>query len=130
MPLNSINKLDFKTSLQKEIEKSLEEVRASESLVQRKIGKDLKEHKIALRNQIIQIRDSLRNDFDEFFNHMLECVRADWNLFEMQESLSKETSKFAKEITGQLQKITADEDYEQIYVHNDLKKFYENLSVA
>ena len=102
VPLNSINKLDFKTSLQKEIEKSLEEIRISESLVQRKIGSDLKEHKIALRNHIIHIRDSLRQDFDDFFNQMLSCIRADWNLFEMQEQLSKETSKFAKEIVGQL----------------------------
>jgi hypothetical protein len=130
VPLNSINKLDFKTSLQKEIEKSLEEVRVSESVVQRKIGKDLKEYKIGLRNHIIAIRENLREDFDDFFNQMLGCVRADWNLFEMQEQLSKETTKFAKEITGQLQKITAEDEFEQIYYHNDLKKFYENLSVA
>ena len=66
MPLNSINKLDFKKSLQKEIEKSLEEVRVSEQVVQRKIGRDLKEYKIALRNHIISIRDNLREDFDAF----------------------------------------------------------------
>lgn len=60
VPLNSINKLDFKTSLQKEIEKSLEEVRVSESVVQRKIGHDLKEYKIALRSHIISIRENLR----------------------------------------------------------------------
>lgn len=68
VPLNSINKLDFKTSLQKEIEKSLEEVRHSESVVQRKIGNDLKEYKIALRSHIIGIRENLRQDFDDFFN--------------------------------------------------------------
>ena len=43
---------------------------------------------------------------------MLGCVRSDWNLFEMQEQLSKETTKFAQEITGQLKKITAEDEFE------------------
>jgi hypothetical protein len=98
VPLNSVNKLDFKKSLEKEIEKSLEDIRYRESVVQNKIGRDLTKHKIALRNHIIFIRDSLRNDFDDFFNNMLNCIRSDWNLFEMQEQLSKESSKFSKEI--------------------------------
>ena len=85
VPLNSVNKLDFKTSLQKEIEKSLEDIKHRESVVQNKIGKDLTQHKIALRNHIIFIRDTLRQDFDDFFNHMLSCMRQDWNLFELQE---------------------------------------------
>ena len=83
VPLNSVNKLDFKTSLQKEIEKSLEDIKLRESIVQNKIGKDLTKHKIALRNHIIFIRDTLRQDFDDFFNHMLSCMRQDWNLFEL-----------------------------------------------
>ena len=57
VPLNSLNKLDFKISLQKEIEKSLEDIRLREGIVQNKIGKDLTKHKIALRNHIIFIRD-------------------------------------------------------------------------
>ena len=87
-------------------------------------------HKIALRNHIIFIRDSLRQDFDDFFNHMLSCMRQDWNLFELQEQLSKEARKFSMEIVGQLSKITQQDEFDQIYYHNDLKKFYENLSVA
>ena len=63
-------------------------------------------HKIALRNQIIEIRDTLRAEFDDFFNNMLSCIRSDWNLFNMQELLSKETGKFSKEILTQLGKIT------------------------
>lgn len=85
VPLNSVNKLDFKTSLQKEIEKSLEDIKHRESVVQKKIGRDLTKHKIALRNHVIFVRDTLRNEFDCFFNNMLSCIRADWNLFEMQE---------------------------------------------
>ena len=48
----------------------------------------------------------------------------------MQEQLSKEASKFSKEITTQLAQITQQDEFEQIYYHNDLKKFYENLSGA
>jgi hypothetical protein len=55
-----VNKLDFKTSLKKEIEKSLEDIKSREQVVQNKIEKDLTKHKIALRNQIIEIRDTLR----------------------------------------------------------------------
>jgi len=83
VPLNSVNKLDFKTSLQKEIEKSLEDIRFRESVVQSKIGRDLTKHKVALRNHIIFVRDNLRNDFDNFFNSLLNSIRTDWNLFEM-----------------------------------------------
>lgn len=130
VPLNSVNKLDFKTSLQKEIEKSLEEVRFKESVIQNKIGRDLTKHKIALRNHIIGVREAMRNDFDDFFNNMLNCIRTDWNLFEMQEQLSKECRKFSGEILENLTKITSQDEFEQIYYHNDLKKFYENLSEA
>ena len=130
VPLNSVNKLDFKTSLQKEIEKSREDIRLRESTVQNKIGRDLKKHKIALRDDIIKIRDRLREDFDDFFNNMLGCIRSDWNLFDMHEQLSKETSKFSKEILEKLGQITQQDEFDQIYYHNDLKKFYENLSGA
>jgi hypothetical protein len=125
-----VNKLDFKTSLKKEIEKSLEDIKFREQVVQNKIEKDLTKHKITLRNHIIQIRDALRAEFDDFFNNMLSCIRSDWNLFQMQEQLSKETGKFSKEILSQLGKITQQEEFEEIYYHNDLKKFYENLSGA
>ena len=81
VPLNSVNKLDFKTSLQKEIEKSLEDIRLREQVVQNKIGHDLTKHKVALRNHIIFVRDNLRNDFDNFFSNLLNSIRQDWNLF-------------------------------------------------
>jgi len=116
--------------LTKEIEKSLEDIRLRESVVQNKIGRDLTKHKVALRNHIIFVRDNLRNDFDDFFNNLLNSIRSDWNLFEMQEQLSKETGKFGKEILTSLGKITSQDEFEQIYYHNDLKKFYENLSGA
>jgi len=48
----------------------------------------------------------------------------------MQEQLSKETAKFGKEITNSLANITKQEEFDSIYYHNDLKKFYENLSGA
>ena len=59
-------------------------------------------HKIALRNHIIFIRDELRKDYDDFFNNMLGCIRSDWNLFEMQQQLTKETKKFSQEILDKL----------------------------
>jgi hypothetical protein len=106
VPLNSVNKLDFKKSLQKEIDKSLEDIRERESLVRGKIGRDLTKHKVALRNYIITIRDHLRQDFDEFFNNMVSCIREDWNLFEMQEVMTKETAKFSNDILEKLRMIT------------------------
>lgn len=45
----------------------------------------LRKHKIALRNHIIFIRDNLREEFDEFFNNLLQSIRKDWNLFTVQE---------------------------------------------
>jgi hypothetical protein len=77
-----------------------------ESLIHKKIRGDLTKHKIALRNHIIFVRDSLRSDFDDFFNSLLNSIRSDWNLFEMQEQLSKESTKFAKEILNSLSRIT------------------------
>lgn len=47
----------------------------------------------------------------------------------MQEQLSKETAKFSKEIVVSLEKITQQDEFDPTY-HNDLKKFYENLSGA
>jgi len=52
-------------------------------LINKKIRGDLTKHKVALRNHIIFVRDSLRNDFDDFFNSLLNSIRSDWNLFEM-----------------------------------------------
>ena len=114
VPLNSVNKLDFKTSLQKEIEKSLEDIKFRETVVHSKINKNLTKHKIALRNHVIFIRDNLRQDFDDFFNNLLSCIRSDWNLFEMQEQLSKETSKFSRDILGQLEQITQQDIMDEI----------------
>ena len=83
-------------------------------MVHSKINKNLTKHKIALRNHVIFIRDNLRQDFDDFFNNLLSCIRSDWNLFEMQEQLSKETSKFSRDILGQLEQITQQDIMDEI----------------
>ena len=51
------------------------------------ITEGIDNHKIKLRSHIIEIRDSLREAFDEFFNNLLVTIRKDWNLFSVQESL-------------------------------------------
>jgi hypothetical protein len=53
--------------------------------VQNNVRDSLKNHRIALRNHVIFIRDSLREEFDDFFNNLLGSIRKDWNLFTVQE---------------------------------------------
>ena len=67
---------------------------------------------------------------DSFFNNLLACVKDDWNLFQMQETMSAETAKFSQDILNKLAQITQQDEFDQIYMHNDLKKFYESLSNA
>jgi hypothetical protein len=81
VPINSLDQLDFKTSLQREIDTSVEEIRVRERIVQNTIRDSLKKHRIALRNHVIFIRDNLREEFDDFFNNLLSSIRKDWNLF-------------------------------------------------
>jgi hypothetical protein len=94
VPLNSLDQLDFQKSLQQEIESSLKEIKSKEPILQRSICESLKKHKIDLRNHIIFIRDNLREEFDDFFNNLLQSIRKDWNLFSVQELLIKETKRF------------------------------------
>jgi adenine-specific DNA methylase len=51
------------------------------------------------------IRENLRNEFDDFFNNLLQSVRKDWNLFTVEEVLIKETKRFNDTVSDNLQKI-------------------------
>ena len=97
-------------------------------MVQDEIRKNLKKHKVSLRNHIIFIRDNLREEFDDFFNNLLQSIRKDWNLFSVQETLTKETHRFNKVVSESLEKMVEHSQLEQ-QEHN-LTKFYENLSEA
>ena len=81
VPLNSLDKLDFKTSLQREINNSIDEIKSKERVMQNNVRDSLKSHRIALRNHVMFIRDNLREEFDDFFNNLLSSIRKDWNLF-------------------------------------------------
>jgi len=96
--------------------------------LQRSICESLKKHKIDLRNHIIFIRDNLREEFDDFFNNLLQSIRKDWNLFSVQELLIKETKRFNSIVSNSLEKIT--ENSKMFEPKEDLKKFYEQLSEA
>ena len=52
------------------------------------------------------IRENLREEFDEFFNNLLQSIRKDWNLFTVDETLINETKKFNETVTKNLEKIT------------------------
>ena len=81
MPLGSLDQLDFKKSLKQEIETSLKEIQDREPALNQSICSSLRKHKVNLRNHILFIRDSLREEFDDFFNNLLQSIRKDWNLF-------------------------------------------------
>ena len=83
---------------------------------------------MALRNHIIFIRDNLREEFDEFFNNLLQSIRKDWNLFTVQEQLIKQTRIFNEVVQKSLSNIT--EQALMVEPKADLKKFYEQLSDA
>ena len=85
VPLGSLDQLDFQKSLKQEIETSLREIQDREPILNQSICASLRKHKINLRNHIIFIRDNLREEFDEFFNNLLQSIRKDWNLFTVQE---------------------------------------------
>jgi len=83
--------LDFTESLSLEIQNALKEVKSRRGGVQEMISKNIVQHKIELRREIMQIRETLRAEFDDFFNGLLGSIRADWNLFNLQENMIKET---------------------------------------
>jgi hypothetical protein len=107
VPLNSLDQLDFKTSLQKEIDTTINELKEREQVVQNNIRESLKKHRVSLRNHVIFIRDSLREEFDDFFNNLLSSIRKDWNLFTVQEQLIKETRRFNTTVNTSLEQITS-----------------------
>ena len=69
------------------------------------VRRNLKRHKIRLRNHIVFIRDNLREEFDNFFNNLLLMVRKDWNFFRLQENVIKETKKLSDSIQKGLETI-------------------------
>lgn len=81
VPLNSLDQLDFHKSIQREVESSVKEIQQRNPQVRRMITEGIDNHKVKLRSHIIEIRDSLREAFDEFFNNLLVTIRKDWNLF-------------------------------------------------
>jgi hypothetical protein len=103
VPLNSLDQLDFKTSLQKEITTTIEELKQREQVVQNNIRESLKKHRVSLRNHVMFIRDNLRDEFDDFFNNLLSSIRKDWNLFTVQEQLIKETRRFNSTVNTSLE---------------------------
>ena len=74
------------------------------------------------------IRDNLREEFEEFFNNLLQSIRKDWNLFTVQEQLIKQTKRFNEVVSKSLSNIT--EQALMVEPKTDLKKFYEQLSDA
>lgn len=70
------------------------------------ICEGIEKHKIQLRQHVIEIRDNLRDAFDDFFNNLLFTIRKDWNLFNVQEVLVKQTSTFNSVVMQSLSQIT------------------------
>jgi predicted O-linked N-acetylglucosamine transferase (SPINDLY family) len=128
VPMNSLENLDFTESLQTEIDGALKEVQGREHSISETISKSIINHKIALRNHIMFIRENLRSEFDDFFNNLLQSVRKDWNLFTVEEVLIKETKRFNDTVSENLQKII--ESGHLLQHKQDIKKFYETLSEA
>jgi len=106
VPLNSLDQLDFHVSLKQEIETSLADVKKRMPLLNQQICASLRKHKVTLRNHIIFIRDNLREEFDEFFNNLLQSIRKDWNLFSIQELLIEKTKRFNTRVSDSLKNIT------------------------
>ena len=65
------------------------EIKSRQMPMRRLITEGIEKHKITLRSHIIEIRDQLREAFDDFFNNLLLTIRKDWNLFNVQENLVK-----------------------------------------
>ena len=106
VPLNTLDQLDFHKSIQQEVEGSVSEIRTRQQPVRRLICEGIQQHKILLRSHIIEIREQLHNAFDDFFNNLLLTIRKDWNLFNVQEVLVKQTNNFNNLVMQQLTQIT------------------------
>lgn len=75
----------------------------------------------------MRVREELKEDFDSFFNDLLNTIRKDWNLFSIQETLVKEVDTFSNKVLEQLSKITGREGSGQ---DQDISMLYEKLSQA
>lgn len=100
--------------------------------MKRQICDNIRKHKISLRQHIIAIRENLREEFDDFFNNLLQSIRKDWNLFSVQEMLVKETNRFSNLVACSLNKITENQNLFDLKKkqEEDLRNFYEQLSDA
>lgn len=98
------------------------------------ITEGIDNHKVQLRSHIIEIRDQLREAFDEFFNNLLATIRKDWNLFSVQESLVSQSSQFNQVVVQSLKQITQTQllnsQKQKLHKEEELRKFYEQLSDA
>ena len=47
----------------------------------------------------------MREEFDEFFNNLLQSIRKDWNLFTIQELLIEKTKRFNSRVSDSLKNI-------------------------
>ena len=89
-----------------------------------------------MRSHIIEIRDNLRDAFDDFFNNLLFTIRKDWNLFNVQEVLVKQTQNFNSLVVNSLSQITQNKNLQDPLKQKkrqqgeELRKFYESLSDA
>ena len=81
--IDAQDKVSLHTLLEKEIETRRKEVKEKEPPLKDEINQRLRRHKIAIRNHILHIRDNLREEFDDFFNNLLQSIRKDWNLFSL-----------------------------------------------
>lgn len=104
--IESVDDLNFSETIDAEVKGALKDVRNRKMYVEDIISNSIKRHKITLRNHIIFIRDNLRQEFDNFFNNLLQSVRKDWNLFTVEEVLIKQTKTFNETVTKNLEKIT------------------------
>lgn len=104
--------------------------------MRRLICEGIENHKIQLRKHIIEIRDNLREAFDDFFNNLLFTIRKDWNLFNVQEVLVKQTQNFNSLVVNSLSQITQNKNLQDPLKQKkrqqgeELRKFYESLSDA
>jgi len=96
VPLNE--SLDFTESLQIEIQTALSDVNDRSLICHDEIVSGITEHKKNLRDYVLRVRSDLHEDFDSFFNDLLNTIRKDWNLFTIQETLVKEVKTFSKKV--------------------------------
>lgn len=115
------------------METSVSDIKGRQTPIRRLITEGIEQNKVQLRSHIIEIRDNLREAFDDFFNNLLFTIRKDWNLFNVQETLVKQTQNFNGLVTQSLTQITKQAlpvNKKKRPQEEELRKFYEQLSEA